>query len=89
MGLNYYRLRHNHRRYARNLRRFHRFGKPIVITEFGSGSYHGAAQKGPASHDIIDIEPYNPHSPDAHLDVVSHRDGSTELAVIRRHRMRD
>lgn len=54
IGLDYYRLRHNHRRYAWNLRRFHRHGKPIAITEFGSGSYHGAAQKGPTSHDIID-----------------------------------
>lgn len=54
IGLDYYRLRYNHRRYARNLRRFHRFGKPVVIAEFGSGSYRGAAQKGPASHDIID-----------------------------------
>ena len=54
IGLDYYRLRLNHRRYAKNLRRFHRHGKPIVITEFGSGSYQGAAEKGPTSHDIID-----------------------------------
>lgn len=54
IGLDYYRLRHNHTRYARNLRKFQRWGKPVVITEFGSGSYQGAAQKGPASHDIID-----------------------------------
>lgn len=54
IGLDYYRMRHNHSRYARSLRRFHRWGKPVVITEFGSGSYQGAAQKGPASHDVID-----------------------------------
>ena len=55
VGLDYYRMRHNHAGYARRLRRFHRWGKPVVITEFGSGSYRGAAQKGPMSHDVIDI----------------------------------
>lgn len=55
VGLDYYRLRFNRVGYARRLRKFHRWGKPVVVTEFGSGSYRGAAEKGPTSHDVIDF----------------------------------
>ncbi|MEV4179381.1 hypothetical protein [Nonomuraea sp. NPDC049709] len=60
VGLDYYRLRYNRARYASTLRKFHRHGKPVVITEFGSGSYRGAAHKGPTSHDIIDTSSPTP-----------------------------
>ncbi|PSK96761.1 hypothetical protein CLV63_11058 [Murinocardiopsis flavida] len=54
VGLNYYRLAYNQRRYITGLRRHYRHGKPVAITEFGCGAHEGAAAKGPASHGIID-----------------------------------
>jgi len=54
VGLDYYRVPFNRSRYARNLRRFHRYGKPVVIVEFGCGSFIGAADKGPTAHELID-----------------------------------
>jgi hypothetical protein len=54
VGLDYYRVRFNRRRYAANLRRFRRHGKPVVIVEFGCASFDGAIDKGPTAHEIID-----------------------------------
>ncbi|WP_283136715.1 hypothetical protein [Rhizohabitans arisaemae] len=54
VGLDYYRMRYNRSRYVKNLRRFHRHGKPVVIVEFGCGGFDGAAEKGPSGHTIID-----------------------------------
>ncbi|NRQ37105.1 abortive phage infection protein [Nonomuraea sp. NN258] len=54
VGLDYYRMPYNRSRYVKNLRRFHQYGKPVVIVEFGCGGYDGAAEKGPSSHAIID-----------------------------------
>lgn len=54
VGLNYYRLKYNRARYAASLRKFHRHGKPIVITEFGCGAFDGAAELGPSSHSIVE-----------------------------------
>ena len=60
IGLNYYRLKYNRRRYAQRLRRYHRHGKQVVITEFGCGSFDGAAELGPASHAIVQYGPAGP-----------------------------
>lgn len=60
IGLNYYRLKYNRRRYAQRLRRYHRHGKPVVITEFGCGAFDGAAELGPASHSIVRYDPDGP-----------------------------
>ncbi|MET8686959.1 abortive infection protein [Streptomyces sp. NPDC004732] len=54
VGLNYYRMAYNDADYAAGLRRFHRHGKPVVITEFGCCSFDGAAAMGPAGYGIID-----------------------------------
>jgi hypothetical protein len=60
IGLNYYRLKYNRPRYAQRLRRYHRHGKPVVITEFGCGAFDGAADLGPASHSIVSYGPTGP-----------------------------
>ena len=62
-GLNYYRLKHNRRRYAQRLRRHTRRGKPVVITEFGCGAFKGAADRGPLSHAIVRHGPTGPTIP--------------------------
>ena len=54
VGVNYYRYLFNESNYVDGLRAFHRFGKPVVITEFGCCSYDGAERKGPAGEDIVD-----------------------------------
>lgn len=54
VGVNYYRYWMNQSKYIDGLRAFQRFGKPIVITEFGCCSYDGAEKKGPAGEDIVD-----------------------------------
>ncbi|MFC6016420.1 abortive infection protein [Plantactinospora solaniradicis] len=54
VGLDYYRVRFNRRRYAANLRRHLRHGKPVVVVEFGCASFADAVEKGPAAHEIID-----------------------------------
>ena len=54
VGLNYYRVRFNRRRYAAKLRRYLRHGKPVVVVEFGCASFDGAVDKGPTAHEIID-----------------------------------
>jgi hypothetical protein len=54
VGVNYYRYLLNESNYVAGLRAFHRFGKPVVITEFGCCSYDGAERKGPAGEDIVD-----------------------------------
>ncbi|GII94403.1 hypothetical protein [Sinosporangium siamense] len=54
VGLDYYRLRYNRSGYVKKLRRFHRFGKPVVVVEFGCGAFEGTVDLGPSSHTIID-----------------------------------
>lgn len=54
VSLNYYRMPHNRARYVENLRRFHAYGKPVVIVEFGCCSFEGAEEKGPAAFEIVD-----------------------------------
>ena len=61
VGLNYYRLRHNRSRYAQRLQRWQRrHPGPVVITEFGCGSFVGAADLGPESHTIANYGPGGP-----------------------------
>lgn len=54
IGLNYYREATNKSSYVSDLRAFHRFGKPIVITEFGCCSFEGADRLGGAGDSIVD-----------------------------------
>jgi len=54
VGLNYYREASNQKTYVNDLRSFHRFNKPIVITEFGCCCYEGADMKGGSGDDIVD-----------------------------------
>jgi hypothetical protein len=54
VGVNYYRYLLNESSYADGLRALQRFGKPVIITEFGCCSYDGAERKGPAGEDIVD-----------------------------------
>jgi hypothetical protein len=54
VGLNYYMTAENRATYVDGLRAFRRFGKPIVVTEFGSTSYEGANEAGGMGWDIID-----------------------------------
>ncbi|HEX6461922.1 MAG TPA: hypothetical protein VFZ58_01465 [Candidatus Saccharimonadales bacterium] len=42
VGVDYYRDKRNQKNYVRNLRKFHRHGKPVVITEFGCCAFKGA-----------------------------------------------
>ncbi|HWM06173.1 MAG TPA: hypothetical protein VNP92_27835 [Actinophytocola sp.] len=53
-GVNLYRTRNNSAVFEDRLRaRIARGGKPLVITEFGCGSFVGAAQRGPGSFKIV------------------------------------
>jgi hypothetical protein len=54
VGLDYYRVPQLRSRYAERLRRFHRHGKPVVVTEFGCAAFRGAAELGPTAHERID-----------------------------------
>jgi hypothetical protein len=63
VGLNYYRLKFNRRRYAQRLRRHTRRATPVVITEFGCGTFAGAAERGPTSHAIVHHGPAGPTIP--------------------------
>ena len=65
-GMNYYRIRWNRIGFERRLRRQHRHRKPVVITEFGCGSFRGAADLGPQSHTIVEATPTGPQVPAAY-----------------------
>lgn len=54
IGLDYYRDASNNKDYVKNLKAFRKYGKPIVITEFGCCPYDGAEQLGAGGHDVID-----------------------------------
>jgi hypothetical protein len=54
VGLDYYAF-HTHRAgHTRTLRPFRRWGKPIVICEFGCCTYGGAPRRGGDGYDIVD-----------------------------------
>ncbi len=46
VGLNYYMDSNNSSTYTEELRKFHRYNKPVVITEFGCCCFEGVAEKG-------------------------------------------
>jgi hypothetical protein len=46
VGVDLYRDESNEATYAREVRALHRFGKPVVITEFGCCAYRGADKRG-------------------------------------------
>ncbi|SFN06343.1 abortive infection protein [Actinomadura madurae] len=54
VGVDLYRDESNEATYARNVRALHRFGKPVVITEFGCCTYRGAGDRGGMGFDIVD-----------------------------------
>lgn len=54
IGLNYYREKLNQKSYVNDLRSFHKWHKPIVITEFGCCTYKGAEKKGGSGDNIVD-----------------------------------
>jgi hypothetical protein len=55
IGLTYYYAAFPTREgYAEDLGRYRRWGKPIVISEYGSPAYEGAAEKGFMAIDVID-----------------------------------
>ncbi|MBB6673077.1 abortive infection protein [Cohnella nanjingensis] len=49
-----YRDAHNRKTYREKLRAYFRFGKPVVITEFGCCTYRGAEDKGGIGWTIVD-----------------------------------
>lgn len=54
IGLDHYMDASNKQSYASSLRAFKRYGKPVVVTEFGCCCYEGADKAGAGGHDIID-----------------------------------
>jgi hypothetical protein len=48
-----YRDEGNAARYAEELRAYHRFGRPVVVTEFGCCTYRGAADRGGLGWTIV------------------------------------
>lgn len=53
LGLNFYRESSNYATYVNDLRRFHKYAKPIVITEFGCCSFDGADKLGGSGDSIV------------------------------------
>lgn len=54
VGLDTYRDGSNRWRYASDLRRHVRRGKPVLVVEFGCCSYEGAAERGPNGFAVLD-----------------------------------
>ncbi|MFC6878841.1 MULTISPECIES: abortive infection protein [Actinomadura] len=54
VGVDLYRDASNEASYERDVRALHRFGKPVVITEFGCCTYRGADERGGDGFQIID-----------------------------------
>jgi hypothetical protein len=54
VGSNHYRHEFNEASYLHDLRRLHRYGKPVAILEFGCGSYRGAEKDGPRAQRLVD-----------------------------------
>jgi hypothetical protein len=56
VGVNLYRDRWNERTYAADLRRLRRFGKPVIVTEFGCSTFDGAQRLGGGGWMIVDFD---------------------------------
>lgn len=54
VGLNHYRASWNEATYVADLRAFQTLGKPIIITEFGCWTYHGADELGGGGNVAVD-----------------------------------
>jgi hypothetical protein len=54
IGLDYYAYHRDRNGHSRTLRPFRRWGKPIVICEFGCCTYRGAPRRGGDGYDIVD-----------------------------------
>lgn len=54
VGVDYYRDKFNYKSYQEKLRGYFRYGKPVIITEFGCCTYKGAQDKGGYGWAIVD-----------------------------------
>lgn len=54
VGIDYYREGHNKNSYREKLRAYFKYGKPVVILEFGCCTYQGAEEKGGYGWAIVD-----------------------------------
>ncbi len=54
VGVDYYRDAMNKKVYEKNLHKYFKHGKPVVITEFGSCTYKGAEDKGGYGWAVVD-----------------------------------
>lgn len=77
VGVNLYRDRWNERRYGTDLRKLHRHGKPVVITEFGCATFDGSARAGGGGWMIVDFDATPPRVKPRH-----HRNEDAQAAVL-------
>lgn len=54
VGIDYYREANNKKSYQEKLREYFKYGKPVVILEFGCCTYNGAEDKGGYGWAIVD-----------------------------------
>ncbi|WP_084337155.1 abortive infection protein [Actinomadura oligospora] len=67
VGVDLYRDASNEASYRRDVRALHRFGKPVVITEFGCCTYRGAEKRGGDGFSIVDWTQDPPVVPDGYV----------------------
>ncbi|MCP2340266.1 hypothetical protein [Actinomadura rupiterrae] len=67
VGVDLYRDASNEATYRRDVRALHRFGKPVVITEFGCCTYRGAEKRGGDGFDIVDWDAIPPSIPKGYV----------------------
>ncbi|WP_242901351.1 hypothetical protein [Actinomadura terrae] len=67
VGVDLYRDATNEATYVQDVRALHRFGKPVVITEFGCCAYRGADRRGGDGFDIIDWDHKPPIIPPGYV----------------------
>ncbi|WP_131739995.1 abortive infection protein [Actinomadura roseirufa] len=77
VGVDMYRDASNKATYVRDVRALHRFGKPVIITEFGCCAYKGADERGGDGFDIIDWNKVPPVVPPGYV-----RDERTQSRYI-------
>lgn len=77
VGVDLYRDESNEATYVRDVRALHRFGKPVVITEFGCCTYRGADRRGGMGFDVIDWSQDPPVVPPGYV-----RDERTQARYI-------
>ncbi|BCB91632.1 hypothetical protein Psuf_089450 [Phytohabitans suffuscus] len=78
VGLDYYDYHEDRAGHTAALAPHRRWGKPIMILEFGCCTYEGAAQRGGEGWDIVDWESEPPRIPDGY--VRSEREQADHLA---------